>query len=387
MQTSLPKLQTHLQKQLNSATAPLLRFIPPPVSSVLPWFPKHQQNAVRLLRDGLHHIDLVVEVRDARIPLSSANPQFDKVLGNRDRIIVFNKFDLANHNMCKKMEISFKKYTSIPFIFLSAKKRDSQSMKSLMNLLVEKANSNRQRYSGMSVIVVGLPNVGKSSIVNSLRNCVLKKPKAAKVADFAGVTQSIQTKVKIHDNPVIYLVDTPGVINPQTKSPLQGLRIAVTGCSKDSLTNELALAQYLLFRLNQSETAVAKYTKTFKMPPVPEPRIEIVLKALEMESRSHRHELSIEVDSTVAVPRILFASSLSDACLSFLQMFRNGSFGQFMLDDCRPEGVKAWFETHGGADPDRGVAVMTPDFSKQREEKLGIIVYEDEDKDAMKNAP
>ncbi len=94
------------------------------------------------------------------------------------------------------------------------------------------AASNPHIYPSLSIIMVGLPNVGKSSLTNKLRMVGLNKGKVAQVGANAGVTIKIQTKVKINENPPIYIVDTPGVLCPSDTTPLQGLKIALTGnCS------------------------------------------------------------------------------------------------------------------------------------------------------------
>ncbi|KAI9355424.1 P-loop containing nucleoside triphosphate hydrolase protein, partial [Zopfochytrium polystomum] len=215
------------------------------------WHPGHQKQALRRLRDGLHQVDLIVEVRDARIPLSSANRQFEEVLGRRDRIIVMNKADLANRNMSEVRLQECDPYrNSDPVLFTST--LSPSSLQPIIELAKEKIRRDPFKYPFLSMVLVGLPNVGKSSLINHLRHIGVKKGKAAPVAPHAGVTQSIQTRVKILENPPIYLVDTPGILDPSTKSILESIRIALVGCSKDSLMDEEEIVRYLLFRLNQS---------------------------------------------------------------------------------------------------------------------------------------
>ncbi|ORY50298.1 GTPase [Rhizoclosmatium globosum] len=313
-----------------------LLFVPPPVSAILPWFPRHQQNALRLLRDGIHHIDLVLEVRDARIPLSSANAQFDEILGRRDRVILFNKTDLANPNMNKMLADGLAKHTSDPFLFTSTKPKNgatNPSLKKILTLLVTKINANPQKLSDMSIVVVGLPNVGKSSIINSLRHL----------------------GVKIHENPNIYLVDTPGVLNPQLKSPIQGLRVALVGSTKDALSNELAIAEYLLFRLNQSPVCIETYKKIFNLPDRAE-NIHEVLNAIVAAKNP--------IKSEYRFPAI---NSQAEASRAFINIFRKGVFGPLTLDDCSPDGMDSWFADSTSAVP--------RDVSLEREGARGKIIY------------
>lgn len=112
------------------------------------------------------------------------------------------------------------------------------------------ARMNPQMYPTLSMVLVGLPNVGKSSLLNRLRHVGLNKGKVAMVGPNAGVTRVIQTRVKICDSPSIYLVDTPGIFCPNVSNPIDGLKIALTGGTKDRLTDELYVSDYLLFRLN-----------------------------------------------------------------------------------------------------------------------------------------
>lgn len=91
------------------------------------------------------------------------------------------------------------------------------------------ASANPHIYPSLSMIMVGLPNVGKSSLTNKLRMVGMNKGKVSEVGAHAGVTKTIQTKVKINENPPIYIVDTPGVLCPSVTTPLQGLKIALTG--------------------------------------------------------------------------------------------------------------------------------------------------------------
>ncbi|KAI9347735.1 P-loop containing nucleoside triphosphate hydrolase protein [Obelidium mucronatum] len=367
-------------------------FVPPPISTILPWFPKHQQTTLRLLGEGRHHIDVVVEVRDARIPLSGANRQFDHVLGQRDRIVLFNKMDLANPNMSQLITQSFPKYApQHQFLFTSAKPRSGLNgkpwIKKIMKLLVEKAQSDPSRWgNNMSVIVVGLPNVGKSSIINALRHYGTNKGKVSAVASHAGVTRAIQTKVKIHSDPTIYLVDTPGVLNPEFKSPIQGLRVALTGSTKDSLSNELAIVEYLLFRLNQNKNSLQIYTMGLGIPQtnnIQELLDAIIAKSQLKDALAHERRArdkgnwenydpnsvvrTVPGDEILSVPRGVF--NRVSASRAFVHMFRDGSFGPITLDDCSPEGIKSWFEYQDA------IAMGTRDVSLEREAQMGRIVY------------
>ncbi|KAJ3011918.1 UNVERIFIED_CONTAM: hypothetical protein HDU68_001458 [Siphonaria sp. JEL0065] len=239
-------------------------------------------------------------------------------------------------------------------------------MKKLLAMLVEKVNKDPQRLANMSVVVVGLPNVGKSSIINALRNVGVQKGKVSEVAPFAGVTRAIQTKVKINNDPNIYLVDTPGVLNPKVKSPIQGLRIALAGCTKDALSNELSVMEYLLFRLNQSPASVARYSKVLGLEEAK--RVDSVHELLEAVMRVSK--LRRDGDESLVLHRALRGvHSLQSASVAFISLFRNGAFGKVTLDDCTDEGMNMWFVDH------EGTAMATKRVDLQREAGRGRIVY------------
>ncbi|KAJ3236744.1 hypothetical protein HDU81_010474 [Chytriomyces hyalinus] len=318
-------------------------FIPPAFNTILPWFPRHQKKAIGLLRDGIHHIDMFLEVRDARIPLSSANSQLKEILGRRDRMILFNKKDMANPNMIKALTENLAKHESDPFLFTTIRTNTghaSPSAKKVLAMLVEKANSDRQRFANMTVVVVGIPNVGKSSLLNALRNLGTGKKKVAEVHPFAGATKSISTKVKIHSDPNIYLVDTPGVLDLEIKNPIQGLRVALVGSTKDRLSDEVAVADYLLYRLNQSPYAIKSYTTLLGLKGKTTDIQEVLTALIE---RSHEPPRPNPDNPKVNMARIPRVNTNIQASHELVALFRKGTFGVMTLDDCSDEGVDAWF--------------------------------------------
>ncbi|TPX43843.1 hypothetical protein SeMB42_g04560 [Synchytrium endobioticum] len=308
-------------------------------SRKLVWFPGHQSKALRELRHTLFNVDVVVEVRDARIPFSSANLRLDEALLGLDRLVVFNKSDLASKNLQQNLQNTVLRHSGSSALFTNASKYRGVSQ--ILNYAVEKANRDPSLYPYLSMMVVGLPNVGKSSLINALRYIGLKRDnRVAAVAPHAGVTRAIQNKVKIYEDPAIYLVDTPGVIDPHVIDPIQGLKIALTGGTKDSATIMLDVADYLLFRLNQSKPNQTKYVSLLNLP-APIDDIHLVLGAV-AKSYNCRADTS---PRGLAIPiEQVTEWDLDRAALKFVTLFRKGALGSMTLDDCTDAGMRRWFE-------------------------------------------
>ncbi|VVB03038.1 unnamed protein product [Arabis nemorensis] len=220
------------------------------------WFPGHMASATRAIRNRLKLTDLVIEVRDARIPLSSANEDLQSQLSAKRRIIALNKKDLANPNILNKWTHHFESKKQ-DCIAINAHSRSS--VKKLLDLVELKLKEVIAREPTLLVMVVGVPNVGKSAVINSIyqiaatRFPVQDKLKRATVGPLPGVTQDI-AGFKIAHRPSIYVLDSPGVLVPSIPDIETGLKLALTGSVKDSVVGEERLAQYCLAILNTRGT-------------------------------------------------------------------------------------------------------------------------------------
>ncbi|KAJ9184824.1 hypothetical protein P3X46_004512 [Hevea brasiliensis] len=219
---------------------------------VVNWFPGHMAAATRAIRTRLKLADLVIEVRDSRIPLSSAHGDLQPQLSSKRRVIALNKKDLANPNIMHKW-VNYFDSCNQDCIPINA--HSKSSVKKLLELVEFKLKEVISREPTLLVMVVGVPNVGKSALINSIHQIasshfpVQEKLKRATVGPLPGVTQDI-AGYKIAHQPSIYVLDTPGVLVPSIPDIETGLKLALAGSVKDSVVGEERIAQYLLAVLN-----------------------------------------------------------------------------------------------------------------------------------------
>lgn len=206
------------------------------------WFPGHMAKARGKIEESLKLVDLTAEITDARIPISSRNPNLDEICKIKPRIIVLTKADLVSEKDLK-LWIDFYKQKNISCISFSAK--DSKSKKffisKVKSLMAEKINLwNSKGAVGRKtrVMIVGIPNVGKSSFINSFA-----KGSKAKVENRPGVTRRNQW-VSVGDG--LEFLDTPGVLQPKIESRESGYNLAITGAIKDSILDIEDLADFFI---------------------------------------------------------------------------------------------------------------------------------------------
>ena len=211
------------------------------------WYPGHMLKAKKELAEKLKRVDVVLEIRDARIPLSSVNQDFEELLGHKKRILIFNKTALADQEVTRNWEESFRTQ-DIPFLFIDAiKKSHLQKILPLSrNIMQQKWSTFRRRGirpPSLKLLICGIPNVGKSSLINRLSG-----RKAAETGPAPGVTKH-QEWIKLGSN--VELLDTPGILWPKIKDRETGLRLAITGAIKDSVVGTSQLSIYLIRILKQ----------------------------------------------------------------------------------------------------------------------------------------
>ena len=227
----------------------------------------------RMLLTQLGFVDVVVELLDARIPHSSQNPDIDNLAIGKKRVLVLNKADLADPKATALWEEHFK---AKGFFALPMNSKPPQGKTrggigkltdALANTMEEKIERQRARGrigSAIKVMIVGIPNVGKSTFIN-----LLAGKSSAKTADKPGVTRGRQwIKAEGFD-----LLDTPGILWPKFENPLVGLNLASTGAISDTVFDKIALAEHLLLQLDGIDPNLVQ-NRYFKKAATPTPSLE-----------------------------------------------------------------------------------------------------------------
>ena len=211
------------------------------------WFPGHMMKTQRAMMEDIKLIDIVIEIVDARLPLSSRNPQIDEIVGNKPRLLLLNKADIADASVTSRWEKYFAS-KDIPVMVVSStgNKKLNSIFDKCRDILKDKIA--RQKEKGIAnrsikVIVVGVPNVGKSSLINKLSG-----RKSAITGDRPGVTRGKQW-IRLGNG--IELMDTPGILWPKFDDELVGKKLAFTGAIKDEIMDVEELACDLLVTLRK----------------------------------------------------------------------------------------------------------------------------------------
>lgn len=222
------------------------------------WYPGHMTKAKRQMQEDIKLIDLVIELVDARIPLSSRNPDIDELGKNKSRLILMNKSDLADEAVSKAWADFFKEKG---YYVVSLDSRSKVGMKNVTNVVMEacKEKIERDRKRGIKnrpvrAMVVGIPNVGKSTFINSYAGKA-----CAKTGNKPGVTKGKQW-IRLNKN--VELLDTPGILWPKFEDQMVGLRLALIGSIKDEILNidELSLELIKILVENYSGVLTERYS-------------------------------------------------------------------------------------------------------------------------------
>ncbi|KAG5961781.1 hypothetical protein E4U58_004104 [Claviceps cyperi] len=291
------------------------------------YYPGLHANSIEKIKAVLGNVALVLECRDMRIPLSTQNPFLEKAIIGRQRIVVYTHADYCTDSAYAKDTL--RKIHGRNDVFFWDKLKPGTTVK-LLDRLRESAKQ-QDSLTGLQTMVVGMPNVGKSSLVNQLREqgtpSLLMRGFKSKTGDVAGVTRYVGNSVRVILSAPekrgvasgVFCRDTPGVFQPYTEDGETMIKLALIKGIKKNLIPDMILADYLLYRLNQLDPAVyAHYSQ-------PTNSVDDLL-------------------TTLAKQRgILEKGGLPDmqaAAEKFLSLWREGALGRYVLDPLEEEDIR-----------------------------------------------
>lgn len=211
--------------------------------ATIQWFPGHMSKARRQVQENIKHVDFVTILVDARLPLSSQNPMLTKIVGDKPKLMLLNKADLADNTHTKKWQQYYEKQ-GIKTLAINAKeqatvKRVTEAAKELMADKLHRLRERGIQKETLRTMIIGIPNAGKSTLMNRLAG-----KKIATVGNKPGVTKGQQW---LKSNKELEILDTPGILWPKFEDELVGLKLALTGAIKDQL---LPMDEVTIFGLN-----------------------------------------------------------------------------------------------------------------------------------------
>lgn len=273
--------------------------------ATIQWFPGHMSKARRQVQENLKHVDFVTILVDARLPLSSQNPMLTKIVGDKPKLLILNKADLADSNRTKEWRTYFKSQ-GIKTLAINSKEQSTVKLvtdaaKSLMADKIQRLRERGIQKETLRTMIIGIPNAGKSTLMNRLAG-----KKIAVVGNKPGVTKGQQW---LKSNKDLEILDTPGILWPKFEDELVGLKLALTGAIKDQL---LPMDEVTIFGLN--------YFKTY----YPE-RLEERFKGIELEEEAP--EIIMEITRKLG-----FREDYDRFYNLFVKEVRDGKLGRYTLD-------------------------------------------------------
>ena len=212
-------------------------------SPIVHWFPGHMAKATRMIQEHIKKVDVVIELLDARIPNSSSNPVISELAGNKPHVVILNKTDLADPKETKEWVNYFREQGKTVVMMDSISGRgQKQLITAVQNLakpIIDKWVAKGIRTRSVRTIILGIPNVGKSTLINKLAGTA-----ATRTADKAGHTRG-QQWVRIGKS--LELLDTPGILWPKLEDQRAAMRLAITGSISDDVYDSETVMGHLLF--------------------------------------------------------------------------------------------------------------------------------------------
>jgi len=273
--------------------------------ATIQWFPGHMSKARRQVQENLKHVDFVTILVDARLPLSSQNPMLTKIVGDKPKLLILNKADLADSNRTKEWH-SYFETQGIKTLAINSKEQSTVKLvtdaaKSLMADKIQRLRERGIQKETLRTMIIGIPNAGKSTLMNRLAG-----KKIAVVGNKPGVTKGQQW---LKSNKDLEILDTPGILWPKFEDELVGLKLALTGAIKDQL---LPMDEVTIFGLN--------YFKTY----YPE-RLEERFKGIDIEEEAP--EIIMEMTRKLG-----FREDYDRFYNLFVKEVRDGKLGRYTLD-------------------------------------------------------
>jgi len=291
-------------------------------STNINWFPGHMAKTRREIAEDLKLVDVVVELLDARIPISSQNPEIAKITKEKKKIIVLNKIDLADEKENKKWVNYFEKQ-NIPVCLVDSNsgkgidqciKQIEKMMQAEQERLAEKGRIGRK----IRVMIVGIPNVGKSSFINRIA-----KKATAGVGNKPGFTKQKQW---IRINEKVELLDTPGVLWPKFESEKVALNLSFTGTIKEEILDRLEVAYHLVKFLleNHREVLLEKYK-------LEESYVENIL-SRDLPENENIYEIMLEMGKKRGC--LISGGNVDEEKIAkiILDEFKNGKLGKITIE-------------------------------------------------------
>lgn len=280
------------------------------------WFPGHMAKTKRMIQEQLRLVDVVIELVDARLPVSSRNPLLDELIGDKKpRVIILNKEDLADPNRTAYWIRYFNQqenYQAFPFNATLGKKQLIQKLKAAMMELTkakrERLEKKGVRKQTIRCMIVGIPNVGKSTFIN-----ILVKKKAAKTGDKPGVTRGTQW-IRLEED--LELLDTPGILWPKFEDPEVGFRLAISGAVNDDVFDQQEAVMELLAFLQEH------YPKQLKE------RFKLTDEELQLEAAAMMDVIGASRGCLLKGNRI----DVSKVCSIVITEFRAAKIGRITLE-------------------------------------------------------
>ncbi|MGT2743854.1 ribosome biogenesis GTPase YlqF [Streptococcus phocae subsp. phocae] len=227
--------------------------------ATIQWFPGHMSKARRQVQENIKHVDFVTILVDARLPLSSQNPMLTKIVGDKPKLMILNKADLADSTITKEWT-DYYESKGIKTLAINSKeqstvKKVTEAAKILMADKITRLRERGINKETLRTMIIGIPNAGKSTLMNRLAG-----KKIAVVGNKPGVTKGQQW---LKSNKELEILDTPGILWPKFEDELVGLKLALTGAIKDQL---LPMDEVTIFGLNYFKKHYPnRLQKRFKM--------------------------------------------------------------------------------------------------------------------------